>query len=60
MFCNLKENDSVIFLQPSYTSRDGNGARLAAISAWAGGNMPASDVDPKHGDQVILVTGCVF
>ncbi|XP_078380418.1 A disintegrin and metalloproteinase with thrombospondin motifs 6-like isoform X1 [Oculina patagonica] len=40
-----------------YTSSDDNGAKLAAIKAWAGDNMPASDADPQHADQVILVTG---
>lgn len=49
----------VFILQLSYTDNDDNGARLAAIAAWANGNMPTSDAEPLHADQVMLVTGCV-
>ncbi len=58
-FCPFNEFH-VLFLQLGYTSSDDNGAKLAAIKAWAGDNMPASDADPQHADQVILVTGCVL
>lgn len=35
-------------------------ARLNALEVWVNGdNMPMSDADPKHADQVILVTGYV-
>ncbi|KAJ7328150.1 metalloendopeptidase [Desmophyllum pertusum] len=43
-----------------YTSSDDNLARLAAIEVWADGNMPLSDADPQHGDQVVLITGNGF
>jgi len=44
----------------SYTSNDGNGARLTAIEVWINSNMPMSDADSQHADQVILVTGSGF
>ena len=50
----------IFILQLSYTDKDDNGARLAAVVAWAGGNMPPSDADPQHADQVMLITGCVY
>ena len=51
----------IFILQLSYTDKDDNGARLTALEAWLGGegNMPSSDADPQHADQVMLITGCV-
>ena len=52
----------MFILQLSYTDIDGNGARLTAVVAWVegDGNMPSSDADPQHADQVMLITGCVY
>lgn len=43
----------------SYTDIDDNGARLAAVETWVQGegNMPSSDAEPEHADQVMLITG---
>jgi len=41
----------------SYTDKDDNGKRLHAVVAWAEGDMPPSDADPQHADQVMLITG---
>ena len=60
MFFPSKEFVLVFILQLSYTDSDDNGARLSAFVAWANGNMPSSDADPQHADQVMLITGCVF
>lgn len=48
-----------VFIQLSYTSKATSGQRLSAMEVWIGGNMPESDADKEHGDQVLLVSGCV-
>ncbi|XP_029190426.2 A disintegrin and metalloproteinase with thrombospondin motifs 6-like isoform X4 [Acropora millepora] len=52
---------SLLHHELSYSDKDKNGPRLAAMQVWINeGNMPMSDVDPQHADHVILVTGDGF
>lgn len=44
----------------SYTSKATSGQRLSSMEVWIGGNMPESDADKEHGDQVLLVSGQGF
>lgn len=44
----------------SYSASDSNSARLDALETWVNSDMPMSDADPQHADQVILVTGSGF